>query len=453
MNLNGYPNNAYNAQSLGTAGALPVQSEKFLPSSGMNNAYTAFPNAALASGTTDSLGVNGYDILAQAGFIPNTAPTTGSGYGSSVASTEQNEFQSPQEEQAIQQGLNDVSAGQYNQAIPEFQTAVALNPNDEYGHFGLGIAYSKLGDYSQAIPELQTAINLHPNNEGAYVALGEAYMGLGDYSQAAQEEQTAISITPNNAVAYRDLGYANEQIPQSNQLSQQDGDPIIIAQMNKISLQVKAIQTQTVSLASQQGGLSQNGGQASAIQALQMNSSRAQSELSNLQSALSYNQQIEEFVQNHAGNPLTQNIVSLMTEVGTLNNTEINAYNAMSNVYGQEANQSPGSSSSYTLQNQIGQLLQYSDNIGVQENHCLGQIVNIATQIQPGVQFSPDLQNIDTPISQQINQIGATIGLLSNNASNVMPNSPQGTEAQNQINQLENKARQLESLQPGSPNV
>ncbi len=68
--------------------------------------------------------------------------------------------------------------------------------------------YFDEGEYEKAIPEFQSVIELAPNNADVYVALGLCYHSLGRYQDAIEEYQKAIEIDPEQANAYANIGYA-----------------------------------------------------------------------------------------------------------------------------------------------------------------------------------------------------------------------------------------------------
>ena len=63
-------------------------------------------------------------------------------------------------------------SGRIARARREFTKAVALNPNDDYGHFALALACEKTGQRSRARGHAKLAVALHP--------------GIADYEQVAE---------------------------------------------------------------------------------------------------------------------------------------------------------------------------------------------------------------------------------------------------------------------------
>ena len=79
-------------------------------------------------------------------------------------------------------------AGEIEMAIGEMQTAIAINPNFARGHYGLGFAYHfGAGQAEQALPYYDTALRLSPRDPSRWVTLmlkGSALRFLGRHEEA-----------------------------------------------------------------------------------------------------------------------------------------------------------------------------------------------------------------------------------------------------------------------------
>jgi Flp pilus assembly protein TadD len=53
-------------------------------------------------------------------------------------------------------------AGRYEEAIDTFTGLIAVNPTDDYAHFGLGLAAGKAGDLRLAVEHLALAAAMRP---------------------------------------------------------------------------------------------------------------------------------------------------------------------------------------------------------------------------------------------------------------------------------------------------
>jgi Flp pilus assembly protein TadD len=54
-------------------------------------------------------------------------------------------------------------AGRYEEAIASFQELIAVNPTDDYAHFGLGLAASRAGELTVAAEHLALAVAMRPD--------------------------------------------------------------------------------------------------------------------------------------------------------------------------------------------------------------------------------------------------------------------------------------------------
>lgn len=67
----------------------------------------------------------------------------------------------------------------------------------------LGEKYLEEQNYEQAVVEFDKAIAIDPMNERAYIGKAEAYVGMGDYEQAAETYTAAIQSIPDGNEVWR----------------------------------------------------------------------------------------------------------------------------------------------------------------------------------------------------------------------------------------------------------
>jgi Flp pilus assembly protein TadD len=60
-------------------------------------------------------------------------------------------------------GRAQYDAGRYDEAISSFQQLIAVNPTDDYAHFGLGLAASRAGELTVAAEHLALAVAMRPD--------------------------------------------------------------------------------------------------------------------------------------------------------------------------------------------------------------------------------------------------------------------------------------------------
>lgn len=105
-------------------------------------------------------------------------------------------------------GLVYEGTGKYEQAVKEYQIAIARGPADDVAIRGLASAYQQLGRTSDAEATYRAAIRVRPNYWEGYKALGVFYFGQGRYSEAAEMFTKAINLAPDSFRGYSNLGAA-----------------------------------------------------------------------------------------------------------------------------------------------------------------------------------------------------------------------------------------------------
>jgi adenylate cyclase len=107
---------------------------------------------------------------------------------------------------------------QHERAIAESERAIALDPNNAEGYFGLGFALGFAGRTAEAISTLEKAMRLNPQYPANYiVALGFAYQMAGQYVEGIAVYKRALTRNPdilfvhaNLAIIYSELNREEE---------------------------------------------------------------------------------------------------------------------------------------------------------------------------------------------------------------------------------------------------
>jgi WD40 repeat protein/tetratricopeptide (TPR) repeat protein len=105
-------------------------------------------------------------------------------------------------------GFNLRQNGFLDEAIAEYQKAVALAPNDPMVHAGLGWALADKGQLDEAIAEYKKALALDARNVWARVHLGLALEKQGRLDEAITAYKRALAIDPASVPALWFLGDA-----------------------------------------------------------------------------------------------------------------------------------------------------------------------------------------------------------------------------------------------------
>jgi TolB-like protein/Tfp pilus assembly protein PilF len=89
----------------------------------------------------------------------------------------------------------------FEDAIAEFERALALDPSIAEAYGGIGATYSDIGQYEKAIEFFDKAIRLSPQQTQELAiwchGKGVAYFGLQQYDQAIEWARRSIAIKPN----------------------------------------------------------------------------------------------------------------------------------------------------------------------------------------------------------------------------------------------------------------
>ncbi len=98
--------------------------------------------------------------------------------------------------------------GQLDDALKEYQQAVALYPNGDREQSDLGTALLEKGRYPEAIQHLEAAVTINPKLFQAQNSLGLAYSKTGDYDRAVTHFREASQLDTNALGVVINLGSA-----------------------------------------------------------------------------------------------------------------------------------------------------------------------------------------------------------------------------------------------------
>jgi Flp pilus assembly protein TadD len=101
--------------------------------------------------------------------------------------------------------------GQTDAAIRFYQRAIRLNPDDADAHSNLGTTFARQGRIDAAIPEFQAALRLNPADAVTHGHLGTALAGEGRTDEAITQFQEALHLQPDDGEACNQLGVALAQ--------------------------------------------------------------------------------------------------------------------------------------------------------------------------------------------------------------------------------------------------
>lgn len=108
----------------------------------------------------------------------------------------------------FQRGNQDLAAGNFQQAIENYQQAVKLKPDFADAYCNLGVALKEEGQLDAAIDSYRHALEITPDDAEIHSNLGEVYWKKNHLHKAIECYQTALRLNPNAAIIYNNLGVA-----------------------------------------------------------------------------------------------------------------------------------------------------------------------------------------------------------------------------------------------------
>ncbi len=102
-------------------------------------------------------------------------------------------------------------------ALPAFQKAAILMPNDAQAHFNLGSVLKGLGRFEEAIACFRKALQINPTYSEALNNMGNAQNDIGKLNEAVESFGRALEITPNSEIAHNNMGVALKQFGKTDE--------------------------------------------------------------------------------------------------------------------------------------------------------------------------------------------------------------------------------------------
>ena len=98
--------------------------------------------------------------------------------------------------------------GQLDEAIAEWEKALAIEPENGRAHNNLGVLLARQGRYAEAIPHYEEALKLDPQYFAIHHNLGRALAAVGRLDEAIAHLETALEHSPDRADVHQSLGQA-----------------------------------------------------------------------------------------------------------------------------------------------------------------------------------------------------------------------------------------------------
>jgi hypothetical protein len=99
---------------------------------------------------------------------------------------------------AYNAGLCYASLSKHDQAIINFQKAIALNPQDTKAHFNIGISYRKQNNHSLAASSFEKALELSPDYFDAWYNLANTFRDAHQLQGSIKAFDKALELQPTN---------------------------------------------------------------------------------------------------------------------------------------------------------------------------------------------------------------------------------------------------------------
>ncbi len=100
----------------------------------------------------------------------------------------------------------------YDNALPEYSSAIKMNPTEPTYYTDRALVLSAIGESAEALTDINRAMQLEKQNDNLYLVLIRASLlnDNGRYAQALQDCENVIAQQPENALAYCMRGYAHK---------------------------------------------------------------------------------------------------------------------------------------------------------------------------------------------------------------------------------------------------
>jgi serine/threonine protein kinase/tetratricopeptide (TPR) repeat protein len=97
--------------------------------------------------------------------------------------------------------------GRLQEAVAEYDRALALDPNYGYALNQIAYSYADMGDYGKAIASFERYAALYPGDANPLDSMAETYFRMGDLDRAAAAYSKAIAVKPDFYSSYAGLAY------------------------------------------------------------------------------------------------------------------------------------------------------------------------------------------------------------------------------------------------------
>ena len=119
-------------------------------------------------------------------------------------------------------------SGKTEEALAEFDHALALDPYNTQALYGRGLLYQGERQHQRAIEDLTAAHGLMPQRAEPLVGRANSYLALDKIKEAAADLDEAVEADPQNAQAWSSRGLAYERLGDKTKAASSYGHAITI---------------------------------------------------------------------------------------------------------------------------------------------------------------------------------------------------------------------------------
>jgi tetratricopeptide (TPR) repeat protein len=112
----------------------------------------------------------------------------------------------------LDRGLQAHQAGDYHTAVTHYRQALAIDPNNKFAYYNLGLIDQINGRLTDADANYRAALNIDPNYVPALFNLAIVEARSDHFDEAVELYRRVIELEPDRAGAYLNMGLALAQL-------------------------------------------------------------------------------------------------------------------------------------------------------------------------------------------------------------------------------------------------